>query len=100
MNLNRNRNSERNNKRSEQEPGRNLSNRNIEQNEIQFYIPQRAQIRNKGYLDREKRENNTRLLSININGMRIKDKVKIQQMIDFSIQYKVNIIMITETNSK
>ena len=63
-------------------------------------MSQRIQIRNKGYLHREKRETNTRILSININEMRIKDKRKIQQMIDFSIKNKIDIIMITETNSK
>ena len=32
--------------------------------------------------------------------MRIKDEIKIQQIIDFSIKNKIDMIMITETNSK
>jgi len=32
--------------------------------------------------------------------MRIKDEIKIQQIIDFSIKNKLDMIMITETNSK
>ena len=76
MNPNNNKNSKRNDERSDQELGRSLLQRNIEQNEIRFCMRQRIQIRNKEYLDREKRENNVRILSINVNGMRIKDERK------------------------
>ena len=57
-------------------------------------------MRHRGYIDTEKRQYNTRILCINVNGMRIKDNEKIYQLINFYEKNDVDIVQITETNSK
>ena len=52
------------------------------------------------YIDNEKRDYNTRILSINANRMRCKDDKKIHQLIDFCKQNNINIALLTETNTK
>ena len=54
----------------------------------------------RGYINVENRSYNTRLLSINMNGIGIRDNEKIQQLIDFCEKNKVDFIQVIETNSK
>ena len=56
----------------------NIQTERLRQSDIQYFIIIPKEIITRGYIDMEKRSYNTRILSININGMRIKDNEKIQ----------------------
>jgi len=49
----------------------------LRQSDIQHYLTIPKEIITRGYIDFDKRSYNTRILSINVNGMRIKDNEKI-----------------------
>jgi len=57
-------------------------------------------IKNKGYIKKEKNDQTTRIISTNVNGLRPDQNEKINQFIEFMIQNKVNIALLTETNTK
>ena len=61
---------------------------------------ERQEIKFRGYINQQKRENNTRILCLNANGMRYRNNQKIVQLVEFCKQYKLDITIITETNIK
>ena len=70
------------------------------QTRLEIYTNQADEIKNRGYLDSEKRQGMTRLLNININGFQSNHNEKITQLTQFYIKYQVDIIIITELNIK
>ena len=58
------------------------------------------EIVHRGHINAEKRETSTRIMSINANSFSYKNEEKIDQMIDFCKNNKIDIVMISETNCK
>ena len=54
----------------------------------------------RGYIDIEKRETNTRMLLMNVNGLRCKHEEKIDQMKEFCKNNKIDVAMLSKTNGK
>ena len=58
------------------------------------------EIVHRGHINAEKRETSTIIMSINASSFSYKNEEKIDQMIDFCKNNKVDIVMISETNCK
>ena len=57
-------------------------------------------IKNRGCVDKNKYKENTRILSININGLNLKNDEKLDQIIESCQKLQVDTIFITEPNIK
>ena len=58
------------------------------------------EIKYKGYLDNKKRENITRIMSVNVNRLRPDQKEKMIQFKEYVMKQKIDIALLTEMNAK
>ena len=58
------------------------------------------EIVHRGYINAEKRETNIRIMSTNANSFSCENEEKIDQMIDFCKNNKIDVVIISETNCK
>ena len=69
---------------------------------MQNYLDQNQQrlIKYRDFPDKNKKDYNTRILCLNVNEIRCKNIKKVIQFIDFSKKNKVDLVILTEINSK
>ena len=58
------------------------------------------QIEHRGYINQVKYKENTRILSININGLNLQNNEKIDHILEIYKRLQIDIIFITEPNMK
>ena len=78
----------------------NQDNIRIRQKDIQNYLQKQKSIIYIGYIDKEKRDYNIRVLTMNTNRIRCKDHKKIHQFTEFCQKYKIDIALIIEISTK
>jgi len=67
---------------------------------IRDYFQEEDEMNNVGYIDERKLSENIRILSLNPNGCRPNDMVKMNHLKSAIQKYDLDILMLTETNTK
>ena len=75
-------------------------NRGNNQTEITQFIERNNQIKHEGYIDETKLLENTRILSLNPNGINPWDDIQSNMLTDAIHRYQIDILMLNETNIK
>ena len=71
-----------------------------QQIEITQFMSRNNQIKHRGYIDKTKLEENTRILSFNLNSINPQDNMKITMLLQAIKSYQIVIAMLNEINIK
>ena len=65
-----------------------------------YFYETMCNMKNKGYIDDVKNENNMRILSMNIHGYRLEQNELLKVIKDAMTKYQIDISLFNETNTK